>query len=93
MRRHDTFGQANRARHQNLPIKPKKRIIPECPKPSAVPEAMHATWSADFMADALWAGRRFRTFNVSDDFNRESLRIEIYTSLPSQRVIFRGAFG
>lgn len=22
------------------------------------------TWSADFMADALWSGRRFRTFNV-----------------------------
>jgi transposase-like protein len=28
------------------------------------------------MADALWSGRRFRTFNVNDDFNRESLRIE-----------------
>ena len=26
------------------------------------------------MADALWSGRRFRTFNVNDDFNRESLR-------------------
>ena len=50
---------------------------------------MHAnhTWSADFMADALWSGRRFRTFNVNDDFNRESLRIEVDTSLPSQRVI------
>ncbi len=45
------------------------------------------TWSADFMADALWSGRRFRTFNVLDDFNRESLRIEIDTSLPSARVI------
>jgi putative transposase len=39
------------------------------------------------MAEALWSGRRFRTFNVNDDFNRESLRIEIGTSLPSQRVI------
>ena len=39
------------------------------------------------MADALWSGRRFRTFNVNDDYNRESLRIEIDTSLPSQRVI------
>ena len=36
---------------------------------------------------ALWSGRRFRTFNVNDDFNRESLRIEIDTSLPSPRVV------
>ena len=39
------------------------------------------------MSDALWSGRRFRTFNVNDDFNRESLRIEIDTSLPAVRVI------
>ena len=35
------------------------------------------------MADALWSGRRFRTFNVIDDFNREALRIEIDPSLPA----------
>ena len=45
------------------------------------------TWSADFMADALWSGRRFRTFNVNDDFNRESMKIEIDSSLPPTRVI------
>jgi len=39
------------------------------------------------MADALWSGRRFRTFNVLDDFNREALRIEIDTNLPSARVV------
>ena len=27
-------------------------------------------WCCDFMADALWSGRRFRTFNVIDEFNR-----------------------
>lgn len=27
-------------------------------------------WSCDFMSDALWSGRRFRTFNVIDRFNR-----------------------
>jgi transposase InsO family protein len=32
---------------------------------------------------ALWSSRRFRTFNVIDDFSREALRIEIDTSLPS----------
>ncbi|MBB3228839.1 putative transposase [Luteibacter sp. Sphag1AF] len=45
------------------------------------------TSSADSMSDALWSGRRFRTFNVNDDFNCQSLRIEIDTSLSSQRVI------
>ena len=29
----------------------------------------------------------FRTFNVLDDYNRESLRIEIDTSLPSARIV------
>ena len=39
------------------------------------------------MSDALWSGRKFRTFNVIDEFNREALRIEIDTSLPAARVI------
>lgn len=39
------------------------------------------------MSDALWCGRRFRTFNVLDDFNREALAIDIDLNLPAQRVI------
>lgn len=39
------------------------------------------------MHDALICGRRFRTFNVVDDFNREALSIEIDLNLPSQRVV------
>ncbi len=39
------------------------------------------------MSDALWSGRRFRTFNVMDDFNRAALEIEVDTSLPAARVI------
>ena len=39
------------------------------------------------MSDALWSGRRFRIFNVIDEFNRECLRIEIDTSLPAARVV------
>ena len=37
--------------------------------------------------DALWSGRRFRTFNVFDDYNREVLRIETDTSLPARRIV------
>jgi putative transposase len=42
-----------------------------------VPEAMNERWSADFMSDALWCSRRFRIFNLVDDFNREALAIEV----------------
>ncbi len=36
---------------------------------------------------SIQRGRRFRTFNVIDDFNREVLRIEIDTSLPARRTV------
>jgi putative transposase len=39
--------------------------------------------SADFTNDAFWCGRRFRTFNVVDDFNRELLAIEVDFNLPT----------
>ena len=45
----------------------KKRIPSRHPQPLAVGERVNACWSADFMSDALWDGRRFRTFNVVDD--------------------------
>ena len=41
----------------------------------------------DFMSDALLDGRRIRTLNIIDDFNREVLAIDVDTSLPAQRVI------
>lgn len=65
----------------------KKRLPPRNPLPLSVPERMNEGWSMDFMSDALWNGRRFRTFNVVDDFNREVLAIEIDLNLPAARVI------
>ena len=71
----------------NLRIKPKARIVRECPEPLAVPEAINHTWSMDFMHDQLSDGRSFRLFNVIDDYNREGLGIEVEFSLPAARVI------
>jgi len=39
------------------------------------------------MSDALWDGRRFRTFNVVDDFNREALTIVVDFNLTAERVV------
>jgi len=58
-----------------------------CPSPLVAPEAINECWSADFMSDALWADRRFRTFNVVDDFNCEVPTIEVDFNLPAPRVV------
>ena len=71
----------------NLRIKPKKRLIREKPAELAEPDAINECWSMDFMHDQLQNGRRFRLFNVIDDFNREGLSIEADFSLPTCRVI------
>jgi putative transposase len=65
----------------------KKRLPARIPAPLTVPERANQSWSMDFMSDALWSGRRFRTFNVVDDFNREALCIEVDLSLPAARVV------
>ncbi len=57
------------------------------PSPLATLEALNHSWSIDFIYDALVCGRRFRTFNVVDDFNREALSIEIALNLPALRVV------
>ncbi|KAB0663828.1 IS3 family transposase [Oryzomonas japonica] len=65
----------------------KKRLPQRIKQPLLVPQQPNQTWSADFVSDALYAGRRFRTFNVSDDFNRECLAVEIDTSLTGTRLV------
>lgn len=71
----------------NFRIKPKKRIVREKPEPLAVPTEINQCWSMDFMHDQLNDGRKFRLFNVIDDFNREGLDITVDFSLPATRVI------
>ena len=71
----------------NLRGKIKKRLPSRNPEPLAVPASANDCWSMDFMSDSLYSGRRFRTFNIIDDFNRELLAIEIDNSLPTARII------
>jgi len=65
----------------------KKRLPSRVRQPLEVPSIPNAVWALDFMSDALYVGRRFRTLNVMDEGIREALTIEIDTSLPGQRVV------
>ena len=51
------------------------------------PEAVNHIWSLDFMSDALYGGKRFRTLNIIDDGVREVLNIVVDTSIPGGRVV------
>ncbi len=65
----------------NLRIKPRRRIKRDRPDELSESVAINQVWSMDFMSGSLDDGRRFRTFNVLDDYNRERLGIEVDFSL------------
>ena len=71
----------------NVRRKAKRRVPQRIKEPLLVPATINQVWSMDFMCDSLVDGRRFRLLNIIDDYNRESLAIEIDTSLPALRVI------
>jgi putative transposase len=71
----------------NIRRRAKKRLPSRIKQMLYQPIAPNKVWSIDFMSDSLWDGRKFRTLNVIDDFNRKVLAIEADTSLPTLRVI------
>jgi len=84
---HKRIYRVYKAMKLDLRRKAKQRLPKRERVPLYVPLLPDAVWSADFMADALACGRRFRTFNVVDDFNREALHIEVDTSISSTRLV------
>lgn len=71
----------------NLRIRPRRRLKRHKPEPLKQPLRRNQVWSIDFMHDQLSDGRKYRLFNVIDDFKREGLAIDAGFSLPSIRVI------
>jgi len=48
---------------------------------------VNESWSMDFMSDQLYDGRRIRLLTLVDNFNRESLAIEVGEHIGSDRVV------
>ena len=65
----------------------RKRIGALERQPLTLPTRRNERWSMDFVFDALTDGRRFRSLNIVDDFNRECLAAEVDTSIPGARVV------
>jgi putative transposase len=71
----------------NLPRRGKKRVWERERQPLTLATEINRCWALDFMSDALYSGRRFRTLNVIDEANREALTIEAGFSIPAARLI------
>lgn len=65
-----------------------KRRLPTRERQSLiVTNQINAVWALDFMHDALYGGRIFRTLNVIDEADRGALGIDVAVSIPASRVI------
>jgi putative transposase len=65
----------------------RKRVPSRDKRPLEVPIGRNISWSMDFMHDTLRNKRRFRIFNVIDDYNRQALAIEADFSMPGDLVV------
>ena len=71
----------------NYKRRTKKRVPSRVQRPLGTAPTANSVWALDFVHDALYIGRRFRTLTVIDEGVREALVIEIDTSLTGERVV------
>lgn len=72
---------------EGLQVRTKRRKKLFRPRvPMVVPSAPNERWSVDFVSDQLANGRRFRVFNVVDDFSREVILQVVDFSISGARL-------
>lgn len=81
------IGRVYRMLGLNLRRKAKRRVPARVKEPLQQPEKRNRVWSLDFMSDSLLSGRRFRTLNIIDDFNRKAITVEAEFSFPALGVV------
>jgi putative transposase len=69
----------------NVPRRRRKRLT-RVRQPLPLLTRPNERWSMDFVMDAFADGRRFRNLTVVDDFSRDSVVIEVDTSISARRV-------
>ena len=65
----------------------RKARFKQVANPIELTYAKNEEWAIDFMSDALSNGRKFRTLNIVDHYNRQCLGIDIDHSIPARKVI------
>lgn len=76
-------GEGLSLRHK----RPKRNKSARLRQPKHLVTAMNQIWSMDFVADALYDGRRLRALTIVDNYTRESLAIEVGQSLKGEDVV------
>jgi putative transposase len=71
----------------SLSKKLRRRIKDNPANPIEISFSENQEWAIDFMSDALVYGRKIRTLNIIDHFNRECMGISIDTNMPARAVI------
>ena len=77
-------------REQGLSLRskrPKRNKSAALRQPKQTVTAINQIWSMDFVADALFDGRKLRTLTVVDNYTRESLAIDVGQSLKGEDVV------
>jgi len=67
--------------------RPRRNKSARLRQPKQIVTAMNEIWSMDFVADALFDGRRVRTLTIVDNYTRECLAIEVGASLRGDDVV------
>lgn len=80
---HRVYCESNlqiRKRMKKNKIRHLRLVLPQVIRPNQ-------RWSMDFVHDVLSSGRRFRCFNLVDDFTHECILIKVDHSLKSEKLV------